>query len=296
MKKKFALVALAVVVLSVSAWLVGSRSTVHATGLTSYQAKFLLGGTAQNAVDPENPYNEVIRINTTAPPACSAASGFTNCPYGTVSRRLNVKIAQLDNMLEFKSYFQNRSCGGGSPRIQLAIDLNGDGVSDGNAFGYTAPPFAGCPPNRWQYDDLTDELPRWDISQLVAGGFPADICANAVFGSNAAVCPLQTNSGYINWAALEAVLTTLFPMHKICSGALIDDSSWMPAAAGVAYYDIVSMGRATWEDSADTGGRGFAQGCGVDHGDDDHVGDCDHDHDVDNDDIEREHKRHEGGS
>ena len=95
----------------------------------------------------------MVRINTLVDPL-----------YGTVSRRLNVKIHQLDNMLEFKAYFQNRSCGGGSPRIQLAVDLDGDGVSDGNLHGHwPPPPFSGCLPNRWAYNDLTDELPRWEI-------------------------------------------------------------------------------------------------------------------------------------
>ena len=48
----------------------------------------------------------------------------------------------------------------------LYVDLNGDGIQDGEVDGYTAPPFAGCAPDRWQYDDVTDELPRWDISFL----------------------------------------------------------------------------------------------------------------------------------
>jgi len=232
---------------------------------TRRESGFLLGGTARNAQDPENPANDVIKIDTTpAPGQCLATTSppYQNCPFGTVSRTLNVKIAQLDNMLEFKSYFQNRSCGGGSPRIQLSIDLQGDGTADGNAFAYTAPPFAGCPPNRWQYDDVTDELPRWDASQLVASGFLTD-CANptvaAILGP---LCPIRTNSGYIPWPVFKALLTGLFPMHRVCSGALVDDSSWMPAAAGVAYYDILSLGRATWEDHEDSVGRGFARGCG----------------------------------
>jgi hypothetical protein len=189
---------------------------------------------------------------------------------------------QLDNMLEFKSYFQNRSCGGGSPRIQLAIDLNGDGLSDGNAFGYTAPPFAGCAPNRWQYDDLTDELPRWDLSQFAASGFPSAgaICTNPLFSGNPLICPFTQHSGYIPWNVFETVLNTLFPLHQVCSGALVDDSPWFTPAAGVAYFDIISMGRATWEDRFDTAGRGFAKGCGrPDCGDDSHDGDDDHDHD-----------------
>src|SRR6267142_853899 len=74
----------------------------------SSETPFLLGGNAQNALDPENSANEVIKMDTLAPPF-----------YGTVSRRLGTKITALDNMLEAKAYFFNRSCGGGSPRIQL---------------------------------------------------------------------------------------------------------------------------------------------------------------------------------
>src|SRR5207237_212690 len=124
-------IGIALLLSALGVWATGSR-TVAAS---NQESGFLLGGTAMNALDPENPANEVIRIDTATAPG-----------YGTVSRRLGVKIAALDNMLEFKSYFQNRSCGGGSPRIQLAVDLNGDGTPDGNLFGYTAPPFAGCAP------------------------------------------------------------------------------------------------------------------------------------------------------
>lgn len=261
--------------------LIGTYAPLRAN-VAGGQNGFLLGGTAQHALDPENKSNQVISINTTPPIECTTA--FINCPAGTISRHIDARITQLDNLLEFKSYFQNRSCGGGSPRIQLLIDVNGDGMADGNAFGYTAPPFAGCVPNRWQYDDLTDELPRWDASQLVAFGFPSPgtICTNPLFAANPAVCPFQTHSGYIPWNVMETVLTTVFPLHTVCSGALVDDSSWMPAAAGVAYYDVISLGRATWTNWGDTAGRGFARGCvEPDHGDDHHGGDDNHDHKVD---------------
>jgi len=313
--KRFVIFAAAAAIALLGLFATGPAAT--ATGVPSGESGFLLGGTAQNAQDPENPANDVIKIDTSTPPFDCIAPAFLNCTFGTVSRRLNTKIALLDNMLEFKSYFADRTCGGGSPRIQLAIDLDGDGNSDGNAFGYTAPPFAGCAPNRWQYDDLTDELPRWDISQFVAKGFPsaANICANALFSSDPVVCPFTQHSGYIPWIVFKTVLNTLFPMHKICTGALVDDSSWakappvnvpainallvlvrpVPTPAGVAYYDIISMGRATWEDREDSVGRGFAQGCGrVNDDPDDKVdGDCDHDHDHDSDDQEFDQKRHE---
>jgi hypothetical protein len=219
---------------------------------------FRLSGNAERAQDPENPANDVIKINTAAPPA-----------FGAVSRTLNVKINTLDNQLEFKSYFQARSCGGGSPRIQLEVDLDGDGKADGNAFGHwPPPPFAGCPPNVWMYQDLTDLLPRWDLSQLAARGLPIPSCTppqNDPLG----LCPFPTHSGYVPWEVFETVLTVVFPNHKVCNGALVDDSGWFPPAAGVAYYDLISIGNATYNDHSDIAGRGFAQGCRTRNGDGD---------------------------
>jgi hypothetical protein len=268
-----------------------STAVIGATGLSSSVSGFLLGGAAKHALDPENPSNEVIKIDNTIPPGQCVAPNFENCTFGTISRSLNTRIQQLDNMLEFKSYFQNRSCGGGSPRIQLSIDLDGDGNADKNAFGHTRPPFSACVPNRWQYDDVTDELPRWDVSQLVALGFPSPttICTLPVFATNPIVCPtggFQTHSGYIPWVVFETVLSTLFPYHRVCAGSLVDDSGWYAPATGVAYYDVISLGRRTWVDFSDTAGRGSARGCSAaTHCEDDrHFGDKDHDHDFDDDD------------
>lgn len=305
---RLARMAAAAVFISIFVLIAGTRTPVAATGSPSGgQTGFLLGGTAQHALDSENPYNQVISIDTTAPIECPTTG--VNCPSGTVSRRLDAKISQLDNMLEFKSYFQNRSCGGGSPRIQLLIDLNGDGTPDGNAFGYTAPPFNGCLPNRWQYDDVTDELPRWDVSQFVnsttISGFPnpSTLCSGgpiiiAALASPSSIpgvqCPFDTNSGYIPWNIMEAIVTSVFPNHTVCSGALVDDSSWMPAAAGVAYYDLISLGKANWNNWSHTAGRGFARGCvDADHGDDHHDGDDNHDHKYDDGDRDWRERHHD---
>jgi hypothetical protein len=257
-------------------------------GDTRGDGDFLLAGAAQNAQDPENPANDVIKIDNTILPGQCVAPTYLNCTYGAISRVVNTKIANLDNMLEFKSYFQNRSCGGGSPRMVLSIDTNGDGIPDGEVDGYTAPPFAGCPPNRWQYDDVTDELPRWDIS------FLPGLTINCAVPAITPLCPFATNSGYIPWNVLETAITALYPLHTVCSAALIDDSGWMPAAAGTAYYDIVSMGRATWEDHADTGGRGFAKGCGRSTLPDQEAdGDHNHHGEHDNQDDDWQKKQHE---
>jgi hypothetical protein len=58
--------------------------------------------------------NDVVRMDNAIAPG-TVWLRYQNCGEGSVSRRLNVKIAAQLNMLEFKSYFQNRSCGGGSP-------------------------------------------------------------------------------------------------------------------------------------------------------------------------------------
>jgi hypothetical protein len=100
--------------------------------------KFKLFGAAQDDIDPDNPDNEVISTNITLPTPFFGGV-FRDLPPGT-------KIEMLDNQLEAKYRFSmGRSCGGGSPRIQLAIDLNGDGTSDGNAFGYFAVPSLRLP-------------------------------------------------------------------------------------------------------------------------------------------------------
>jgi hypothetical protein len=245
--------------------------------------RFLFGGTAQLALDPENPANDVILINTTA--------GFNPMTgafaFGTVSRTLNVKIQQLDNMVEHKAFFVfPKTCFGGSPRIQLAIDLDGNGQSNGNAFGNFGPgPFGtGCPPGGiWHFEDLTDLAPRWDVTQLIG---PGEI-----------PLPGNVNPFLVPWPLLEMLIAN-FPNHLVCTGALVDDTFLPPGPnmmSGIAYYDLLSLGRATWVDRSDIGGRGFAMGCGrPDHGDDRHDGDHDDDHDRDDDDdrFDRDRREH----
>lgn len=245
--------------------------------------KFLLGGTAQLAQDPENAANDVILINTTA-----GFISFTNYAFGTVSRKLNVKIDKLDNMVEHKAFFvAPKTCFGGSPRIQLAIDLDGDGQSNGNAFGNFGPlPFGGgCALGSiWDYQDLTDLAPRWDVSQLTGvGEIPTPL-------------PGSVNPMLVPWNLLE-MLVGAFPNHLVCTGSLVDDTFLPPGPntmSGIAYYDLFSMGRATWVDRSDIAGRGFAMGCGrPDHDDDDHDGDHDRDHDRDEDDDKYDNDRRE---
>lgn len=250
---------------------------------------FLLGGTARHATDPTlggSPDNDVVRIDTFIGAFQCTAPLFENCPSGTVSRSVGVRIEKLDNMIELKYLFlsQAKTCAGGSPRIQMAIDLDGDGVSDGNVHGNLGPgPFgSGCQGfQAWTYVDLTDGAPRWDVTQIIG---PGEI-----------VLPAGQSPFLVSWFMLESLLVTQFPNHRVCTVALVDESFGAPFQSGAAYYDLFSAGRATWVDRSDTAGRGFARGCGQpDCVDDNHDGDHDKDHDKDDDDEEFDRNRKEG--
>jgi hypothetical protein len=195
-------------------------------------SKYKLFGTAKDDVDPENSFNEVISFDTTDPNAVAGAT-----------RRLgdHIKIDQLDNQVELKYYFVGRTCGAGSPRIQLAIDGNGDGKfnqftggPDQNAFGYLGDAAfgGGCLPNQWVFEDMTDSAPKWDLSQFGGG---------------------MTNS----WDSMETFLNTTFPNHRVRSATLVDDSaSFFVAGQGCAYFDLVSTGPRTLTGNEDTSDGG----------------------------------------
>jgi hypothetical protein len=213
--------------------------------------EFQLDGTARRVQDPENSANDVIRIRTDQAPF-----------FGTVNRSLKVKIDKLDHMLEFKSYFvAPKTCVGGSPRMTLLIDANGDGKleqapngPDFAAHGHVNPPtFAACPQNTWLFHDFTDDEVRWEITP-----------ANAV---SPPIGPIGGPSD-VDWDDLEAFITTTFPQHKVCSAALVDDTFGATGMRGTAYYDLISIGNATFANRDDLDGRGSFK-CGDRDDDDD---------------------------
>ncbi len=199
---------------------------------------YKLAGTMQRALDPQNPDNEVIssRLDVSDPDALFAVA----------SRKLLVKIAQLDNQVQTKYFFVTpRNCNGGSPRIQLAIDIDGDGRSDGNAFGYIGPAFSftPCTQDEWKFEDLTDAQNRWELSQFFG--------ANGFCTTHPGVCPAQPTPFVIPWDAMEAFFTAI-PTHKVLTGALVDDTFGAVGQAGTAYYDNLTIGKRTldgWEDT-----------------------------------------------
>jgi len=173
--------------------------------------------------DPVNTTNDVISVLTTTAYPDGIGVAFRNLPPG-------IKIAALTDQLQLKYYFPARSCGGGSPRIELAIDTDGDGHSNGNAFGYVGHTGfgGGCLTGLWDFVDMTDLVPaRWDLTQ---------------FGL-----------GYHNWFSAVAAMNTTFPNHRVLSGSLVDDScSFSAPSCGQAYYDLLTIENRTLENDMDT--------------------------------------------
>ncbi len=182
--------------------------------------KFELYFGMDDSQDPQNPTNDVIAVDTTGG---TIGMALRNMPPG-------IKIAALDHQINIKYLFPARTCDGGSPRIQLAIDRDGNGQFDGNAFGYVghAPFGAGCITAEWDIVDMTDNIGRWDLSQL-GGGMT------------------------MTWDLAETFVTTTYPNHQVLSGSLVDDSAgFAGGAAGQAYYDLLTIENRTLENDQDT--------------------------------------------
>jgi hypothetical protein len=196
-----------------------------------HRDKFELIGTATFDKDPTDPSNYVVKVDNTA--------GF-----GGVRRVLNAKITELDDHLTVRYYFVGpKSCRGGSPRIQLRIDANSDGILVGNAFGTIGPSplFTGCRMNEWVTEDVTisaleggQAVGRWDASQLGCGNF-------------------------VPWDIVKACIATVYPNHTVLTATLIEDQAVVigtfQVLGGVTYYDDITLGYRTLEDQSDVSGN-----------------------------------------
>lgn len=184
--------------------------------------KFELLFAMDHGEDPENETNDVVSVVTTQVfPEGS----------GVAVRNLNpgIRITALRNQINLKYLFPTRSCAGGSPRIQVSISTDGDSEHDANAFGYVghAPFGADCITGSWDIIDMTDDVGRWDLSQL-GGGMT------------------------MTWDQAERFVTSDFPSHRVLSASLVDDScSFAQSACGQAHYDLVTIENRTLDNRQD---------------------------------------------
>lgn len=148
-------------------------------------------------------------------------------------------IKAFTNQLGLKYFFvAPRTCFGGSPRITLLVDSNGDGNTDFSAHGHVNPGgnYTACATNMWKYEDLTDALPRWEVTGASVPGIIPNV--------------------YMPWKAFAAAIAAAVPAHKVRAAFLLDGESCQFAPSmltcGKAYYDLLTIENRTleiWQDA-----------------------------------------------
>lgn len=198
----------------------GLLGTTPAAGRGGSSDKFRLHDTAEITNEPDvRPTNHVVRIDT-------SGDGL----FGSASRPLGVRAGDLDGRLSFEYEIVEGDIGGGSPRLVLSIDDEGDGEHDFYLVtdGPGSPGWQNCPgaPDGWAEFAATDDADTyWRV---------------------------HPGSGYHTWSDAKAQLSE---DHTVRSGALVDDSYWKSCAAGVAHYDAVQIGNRTLSGHSDVVGR-----------------------------------------
>jgi hypothetical protein len=199
-----------------------AASVVPAAAIPGDNSKYVLAGNAFRDKSPTNDDDQVVRFTTTE-----------DSSLAVVIRKLNTTVGSLDGLLSVDWYFEGqKTCGAASPRYSLFIDENGNGIWEPPAeraiFGYIGPLLfgTGCLPNTWHHENLTDERPRWDLSQI--SGAPT---------------PPGGQGGLFTWDQVEAFFLLRPANETVVFAKLVEDScSFSPTACGTSFYDTVELG------------------------------------------------------
>ena len=150
-----------------------------------------------------DPGSEAVALRSTLPIAArkqkAAASVVTlHMPAGRT-------VASLGT-LSYRFYLEEGECIGGSPRVQVGLDLDGDGDEDGRAFGHAgATPFGlgPCGTGIWIDEVATDEDKAWELGALDP------------------TAPYTTT-----WSDAVARITAAHPNHQVTRILWVQDSFW----------------------------------------------------------------------
>ena len=200
--------------------------------------KFELFGNMNKDFDPENTVANSGNSGGGAGGNETISSTPTSTEFSFAYRSLppGIHIKALTNQIGLKYYFvAPRTCHGGSPRITLLVDSDGDGNTNFAAHGHVNPPaYSGCIMNDWKYEDLTDILPRWEVTGASVPGIVPNV--------------------YLPWDQFSTAIAAAFPAHKIRAAFLLDGEacSFSALGCGKAYFDLVTIENRTleiWQDA-----------------------------------------------
>ncbi len=159
----------------------GGEALAHTYSGTNFQ----LFGKAQNLTGGLAPGGSVhLTSQCTTYPDCP----YTNITESGIDYMPNVPL-KFNQMTDLSTDFRidGGDCGGGSPRFEISIDTDGDGVSDGNIFVYIGPQpnFVNCVwgwQNTGNLTDITNTGLRYDLTDLRGSFFVTYTDALALLG------------------------------------------------------------------------------------------------------------------
>ncbi|HEV8663629.1 MAG TPA: hypothetical protein VGT06_10905 [Candidatus Methylomirabilis sp.] len=156
-------------------------------GVPSVEAQFSLFGSATEVIGGIGNTRAVELTSrctfTGSPPSCDTSGPtftFSGVNFQSFTPLTFAGISQLSADFNVGA----TDCGGGSPRFQINIDIDGDGVSDGNVFVYLGPSpnFTGCLFGWQSTGNLigNTDAGRYDATQFAASGGQLGTYAQAV--------------------------------------------------------------------------------------------------------------------
>jgi hypothetical protein len=100
----------------------------------------------------------------------------------------------------------------------------------------------------WVYEDMTNTIKKWDLSQFATTG------SAAFCGGNSMIC---------SWQDMENFFNTVQPNHRVLNKVLVDDAgSFAPTSRGCVWFDLVSAGARTFSRHDDANDNpGAANNC-----------------------------------
>ncbi len=183
-KSLLVIIALAAIT-SLALWQKNVTRTAAAAPAAQQQRNWSLGGEAKLTTNTTLPYRSAVQLTSRCPTASGGidinacliekrltASGIVFTPPGAPAPKWRfADLYELSSDFTPKTPGLESDCGGGSPRFEIGLDLNGDGFPEGSLFVYLGPllSFRHCN-GAWQNSgnlvgDIGNDR-RYDLTQF----------------------------------------------------------------------------------------------------------------------------------